>query len=237
MTRSMTNRLIYFSFSLIVISFLLTACGFKSLTTPKEIVVDPLRFTEVVEGYKAADSVRKPMPNSLLFIGSSSIHGWKTLAADFPELNVINRGMGGSHMSDLIYYLEDIVYPYYPNAIVVYEGDNDISAGKTPEKVFEDYLTFVSKIYTKWPNLPIFFISIKPSLARVQHLKNMAKANALIKAHTEQHKPLFYIDVFTPMLGADGNPRPDIFGHDGLHMNEVGYALWTLEIKRELGIE
>jgi lysophospholipase L1-like esterase len=139
-------------------------------------------------------------------------------------------------MSDLIYFMDDIVFPYQPNAIVVYEGDNDIAAGKTPEIILRDYNTFVSNVLEKWPNKPIFFISIKPSLARIDHLENMATANALIKARTEEVENLYYIDVFTPMLGEDGTPRPDIFGHDGLHMNEVGYALWTKVVKEELGL-
>lgn len=223
------------SLVLFVLASILLNCA-PTPGTATEVVVDPLRFSDVVTGYKSADSLKRPRPNSVLFVGSSSIHGWKTLEKDFPEISVLNRGMGGSHMSDLIYYMEDIVFPYHPNAIVVYEGDNDIASGKTPEKVLADYDIFVARVLEKWPSKPIFFISIKPSLARIAHLENMAKANALIKARTEELDNLYYIDVFTPMLGADGTPRKDIFGHDGLHMNEVGYALWTEVIKAELGI-
>ena len=223
--------------SLILITIFVISCGPTPPAAPVEIIVDPLRFSEVVAGYKSADSLQKPGPNSILFVGSSSIHGWKSLADDFPEVSVINRGMGGSHMSDLNYYMDDIVFPYKPNAVLVYEGDNDIASGKTPEKVLEDYLTFLSKMKASWPSAPIFFISIKPSLARVDFMEKMAEANALIKAHTELHENLYYIDVFNPMLREDGTPRTDIFGHDGLHMNETGYALWTKVIKSELGIE
>ena len=223
------------SVCLIILTSIIISCTSSPSVAP-EVVVDPLRFSDVVNGYKSADSLQRPRPNSVLFVGSSSIHGWKSLAADFPEINVVNRGMGGSHMSDLIYFMDDIVYPYSPNAIVVYEGDNDIAAGKTPETVLADYNTFVSGVLEKWPEKPIFFISIKPSLARIDHMENMAKANALIKARTEEVENLYYIDVFSPMLGEDGSPREDIFGHDGLHMNEIGYALWTDVIKAELGL-
>ncbi|MBC8377367.1 MAG: hypothetical protein H8E26_15110 [FCB group bacterium] len=221
--------------SLIVITSFIFNCGPTPTATP-EVMVDPQRFSEAIAEFKSADSLKKPRPNSVLFVGSSSIRGWKTLSVDFPELNVLNRGFGGSHMSDLIYFMDDIVFPYRPNAILVYEGDNDIAAGKTPEIVLRDYNTFVSEVLEKWPRKPIFFISIKPSLARIDYLENMAKANALIKARTEEVENLYYIDVFTPMLGEDGTPRPDIFGHDGLHMNEVGYALWTKVVKEELGL-
>ena len=29
------------------------------------------------------------------------------------------------------------------------------------------------------------------------------------------------------MLGPDGQPRPEIFLDDGLHMNAQGYTIWT----------
>ena len=214
-----------------------TACGPTPPAQPAEITVDPLRFAEAVNDYKSADSMGMPRPNSILFVGSSSIHGWKTLAKDFPEVRVINRGLGGSHMSDLIYYMDDIVFPYNPNAIVVYEGDNDIASGKSPEKVYADYLSFVSKVRERWPKKPIFFIAIKPSLARVEVMDRMAQANMLIKAHIESQPAQYYVDVFTPMLGSDGLPRPELFKEDGLHMNEAGYALWIHAIKTELGLE
>ncbi len=237
MIKHITSRHIYAIIPLVIISILIGACGLIPFGGPKEVIVDPLRFTAVVEAYKADDKLEKPLANPVLFVGSSSIHGWKTLADNFPELYVLNRGMGGSHMSDLNYFIEDLVFPYGPNAIVVYEGDNDIAAGKTPEKVMADYQSFVNQVFARWPDMPIFFISIKPSLARIDHLNNMAKANALIKAYIDQHKTLYYMDVFTPMLGADGTPRPEIFGEDGLHMNAAGYALWTKEIRLELGLE
>ena len=218
-----------------IVTILIFNCSPKPSVAP-EIVVDPLRFSAAIADFKSADSLNKPRINSVLFVGSSSIRGWKTLSADFPEINVLNRGFGGSHMSDLIYYMDDIVFPYRPNAILVYEGDNDIASGKSPERILADYNVFVSRVLEKWPKISIFFISIKPSLARIEHMENMATANALIKARTEEAKNLYFIDVYTPMLGEDGTPRKDIFGHDGLHMNEVGYALWTEVVKVELGL-
>ena len=217
--------------------YLVVGCASTPWSGFGKTKVDPLRFADVVNGYKSADSLEMPLPNSILFVGSSSIHGWKSLPEAFPEVNAINRGMGGSHMSDLIYYMDDIVFPYSPNAIVVYEGDNDIASGKTPERVLKDYQKFVSKVRQEWPELPVFFLSIKPSLARIDVMGKMAAANALIRAHIESQANQYYIDVFTPMLGEDGKPRPDIFGHDGLHMNELGYAVWAREIRKELGID
>ncbi len=231
------KRTIIYSISLLILSLILISCVTPSFLGGPEITRDPLRFTKAINAFKAADSVAMPAPNSVLFVGSSSVRGWKTLAEDIPEIDVINRGFGGSHMTDLIYYMDDIVFPYNPNAIVVYEGDNDIAAGLSPSNFFKDYMIFINRTLEKWPELPIFFISIKPSLDRIEHMEKMAEANALVKAHMEQHDNLYYIDVFNAMLGEDGKPLPDIFIKDGLHMNAKGYAIWTQEVKKELGIE
>jgi len=211
-------------------------CASTPPVTP-EVVVDPLRFSQVVAEFKSADSLQMPRRNSTLFVGSSTIQRWETLAADFPELNVINRGIGGSHMSDLIYYMDDIVFPYRPSAIVVYEGDNDIAAGKTPERVLADFDLFVAQASEKLPGKSIFFVAIKPSVSRVDHLERMASANALIEARTKENENLYFIDVFTPMLDDAGQPRADVFVEDNLHLNEAGYALWAKHVRMGLGLD
>jgi lysophospholipase L1-like esterase len=60
------------------------------------------------------------------------------------------------------------------------------------------------------------------------------QANALIQAECKSHDQLVYLDVFTPMLGDDGKPRPELFLKDGLHMNEKGYEIWAGLVKPRL---
>ena len=36
-----------------------------------------------------------------------------------------------------------------------------------------------------------------------------------------------FIDIFPAMLDASGQPRPELFVADRLHMNADGYAIWT----------
>jgi lysophospholipase L1-like esterase len=166
----------------------------------------------------------------VVFIGSSSIQSWKSLADDFPGTRVINRGFGGSELADSTFYADRIVIPYQPKMVVLYAGDNDLADGRTPQQVFEDYKAFVERVHRKLPTTKIAYISIKPSPARASLLQRMKEANRLIKTYATHHKRLIYIDVFTPMLGKDGNPRPELFGPDRLHMNSEGYGLWKLVI-------
>jgi hypothetical protein len=111
----------------------------------EEKIADPARWEKDIKAFEAADKTNPPPKNAILFIGSSSVRGWKTLAQDFPEHKVINRGFGGSHLNDSVHYFDRIVAPYKPRMIVVYAGSNDITFGKKPETVFADFKAFVEK--------------------------------------------------------------------------------------------
>jgi len=184
-----------------------------------------------IAAFVAADQQHLPPAGSILFIGSSSIQHWKSLAADFPELSVINRGFGGSEINDSIFFADRIVAPYHARAIVMYAGDNDLQDGGSPEQVRDDFAAFVRKSRALDPGVPIAFIAIKPSVAREVLLPKVRQANALVRTYAAAQKGVTYLDVFTPMLGKNGGPQPDLFGDDGLHMNHKGYLLWISVIK------
>lgn len=179
-----------------------------------------------IRKFEESDRVQPPPRGAVLFVGSSSVRLWQSLAEDFPDLKVINRGFGGSQIADSTLYAGRIVVPYKPRLVVLYAGDNDLAAGKTPQQVFEDYKAFVARVRRDLPKAKIAFISIKPSPSRAALLPKMREANGLIKNYVSRDKGLAYIDVFTPMLGGDGSPRPELFGPDRLHMNREGYLLW-----------
>ena len=191
-------------------------------------------FEKEIVAFEVADQKAMPPQNAVLFIGSSSIRMWKTLDADFMGIAVINRGFGGSKIADSMHYADRIVIPYHPRKIVMYAGDNDIAAGGTPQQVLEDFQAFVSKVREKMPDVPISYISIKPSLKRWKLVDQIKAANALIEKFATEGKNLEYIDVFTPMLGSDGKPRAELFRPDGLHMVAKGYELWTSIIAPKL---
>jgi alpha-galactosidase len=179
-----------------------------------------------IQKFEAADRHEKPAPGGIVFTGSSTIRMWETLAADFPGLPVLNRGFGGSQLDDAVHFADRIVIPYQPRMVLVYSGDNDLNAGKSPERVLADYRALVAKIHAKLPRTRIGYLSIKPSPSRWKLAPQMRAANALVKQFTATDPRLFYIDTFTPMLGPDGGPRPELFREDMLHMNPRGYAIW-----------
>jgi lysophospholipase L1-like esterase len=179
-----------------------------------------------IRAFETADMTNPPPKGAVLFLGSSSIRLWKALAQDFPQHQVINRGFGGSQIVDSAHFAERIVFPYQPRLIVMYAGGNDINAGKSPEQVHADFQAFVAKVRARRPETRIAYISIAPNPARWAQVERVKVANKLIKDFCLPHGKLTFIDVFPHMLGPDGQPRPEIFSEDRLHMNAQGYALW-----------
>jgi len=176
--------------------------------------------------FETADRANPPATGGIVFVGSSSIRMWQTLQNDFPGLPVLNRGFGGSELSDAVKFANRIVLPYRPKIVVLYAGDNDLNAGKTPERVLADFKEFVGIVRRDLPGTRVVFISIKPSIARITIIDKIRVANQLIRDYIATDPKLAYIDVFTPMLDASGQPRRELFLEDGLHMNAKGYAIW-----------
>ncbi|HKI72988.1 MAG TPA: SGNH/GDSL hydrolase family protein [Verrucomicrobiae bacterium] len=195
---------------------------------------DSSKWESEIKAIEAADKTNPPPHGAVLFIGSSSIRLWKTLAEDFQEYKVINRGFGGSHIIDSVAFADRIAIPYKPRMILLYAGDNDIAAGKSPEQVLADFKAFTRKVRPRLSETKVAFISIKPSPSRWEFAEKIKAANRLIEDFCRQDERLIYIDVFNPMLGADGKPRPELFVEDRLHLNLKGYALWTATIRSRL---
>jgi lysophospholipase L1-like esterase len=119
--------------------------------------------------------------------------------------------------------------------VVVYAGDNDLNAGKTPEKVFADFKEFVAKVHAALPQTRIVYIGIKPCPSRWKIHEKGEKANALIAAEcAKDPKRLRFVDTWKPMLDANGQPRPELFVADMLHMNPEGYKIWTPLVAAQL---
>ena len=183
-------------------------------------------FEAEISAFEQADLSSPPPANPVLFVGSSSIRVWPNLAGDFPDYPVMNRGFGGSQMSDVLYYFDRVVAVYNPALILVYEGDNDLAAGKSVEQVYADYVAFLTLVEEQLPDADVAFISTKPSPSRSQYLEVTRQLNARLEELTSNDSHLLFIDVFTPMLNDSGQPRPELFGGDMLHMNAAGYELW-----------
>ncbi len=176
--------------------------------------------------FEAADRACPPPPGAVLFVGSSTIRLWTHLPQDFPGVPVLNRGFGGSSIPDVLAAMDRIVTPYRPRTILFYCGDNDLGNGRSTNQILRDIREFVARAHRALPAAPIVFISIKPSPCRWALADKMKSVNAAVRDMADRDPLLKYADVFTPMLGDDGQPRKNLYIEDGLHMSRAGYELW-----------
>jgi len=192
------------------------------------------RWDEDFAAFAAADKVKPPQRGGILFVGSSSIRLWEKLEGQLEMPLLIKRGFGGSQLSDCVEHVQRLVISYAPKVVVLYAGDNDLAAGRSPEYIRDQFIAFVKEVHKALPETRVAFVSIKPSPSRQIYLEDARAANQLIETYAKGKKNIEYIDVFTPMLDKKGVPRPELFRSDALHLNEAGYELWASIIRPRL---
>ena len=212
--------------------FLLVSCGTNKQDTKSGN--EPPYWNDILN-FKKQDSISFPPKNAILFIGSSSFTNWKDVQDYFRGYTIINRGFGGSALPDQIRYADDIIFPYQPKQIVIYCGENDLASSDTVTAsiVFDRFKELFQLIKQKFADIPLVYISMKPSPSRRHLFKKMQEANMQVAAflyndnllNLTKNKNIF-IDVYTKMLNKAGQPIPEIFLDDSLHMNAKGYAIW-----------
>ena len=112
-------------------------------------------WTQDMANFAAVDAAGGVQKEVVLFAGSSTFRMWNTLQSDFPESKILNRSFGGSIMTDLIYFFGQVVAPYNPRQVVLYEGDNDLNeTAKTAEQFMDDVITMIRmiNIYNDYPH-------------------------------------------------------------------------------------
>jgi len=179
-----------------------------------------------IAAFEAADKKHPPPRGAVLFTGASHITRWKSLARDFPRYQVINRGFGGAWMSDVLQNANRIVIPYAPRMVIVQAGGNDVRAGRKPEDVFADFKAFFTKVRAALPETRIAYLSIPSSPKSWAGRERFQQANALIEKYLKTQSNVRYIDSWTSMLGRDGQPRPELFVADQLHLSKAGYDVY-----------
>ncbi len=185
---------------------------------------EPHRFDEEIK--KITELPISSKEDLTIFTGSSSIRFWKDLADDCDGMQVVNTGFGGSHMSDLLYFLDQTVLRFQPSKVYIYEGDNDIASEKEPAAIIKTAKEITAQILAFNPTTKIYFISTKPSPSRWMYKGQYEAFNSLLMDYCNSHDQLFYIDIWNPMLAKNGRVKPHIFISDSLHMNRDGYLLW-----------
>lgn len=189
---------------------------------------DPDRYEEAIAAFEAEDASQGFPENAIVATGSSSMLGWhKSIQEDLAPLTIIPRGFGGSNMYDVYTYTDRLILKYQPRAVMIYEGDNDIARGLPAEAVRDAFLAIFLKVQETQPGTRFYLLAVKPSPSRWDKWPEMQRANEMFAQIAEKDPLITYIDIGTPMLGEDGEPKEDIFLNDDLHMNARGYDIWA----------
>ena len=183
-------------------------------------------FEPEVRALEFLDRTQPHPPKPVLFVGSSSIRLWPNLPTAFPGWNVINRGFGGSQMGDLLHFFDRLVPIHRPSLILVYEGDNDLAAGLSPNQVALQFEEFLAKCHRQLPETRIVLMAVKPSPLRWSLLAVQQDFNLRLQHLAGEHPGVLFLDMAGPLLGPSGLPRPEFFQADRLHLNDQGYAVW-----------
>lgn len=194
----------------------------------------PVGFESEINAFLRQDSASFPPLGVYLFTGSSTIRKWDSLQADFKGIKVIQRGFGGSNIEALNYYINSIVLPYKPSNIVVYEGDNDLVEGMSASKFISLCDTFIHKVHKKLPTTIIYFLSVKPSFARIKQLALQDEVNKRLKNLTTKRNRTGFLDIRQLMYDKAGKLRKDFFESDSLHVNRACYLVWAKYINNKI---
>jgi len=167
-----------------------------------------------------------------IFYGSSSIRMWAGLYNDLKELKPLNLGFGGSTLEACVWFFDRVMMPYHPKRLIVYAGDNDLGDGRNPEQVLTYFKQLAALVQQRFGDIPCYFISLKPSIARYLIIDKFKYANSLIENEILKTQNNWqFIDVFKYMIDEMGHPKKEYYQADGLHLTPAGYELWKQVIE------
>jgi lysophospholipase L1-like esterase len=162
----------------------------------------------------------------ILFYGSSTFTLWHDLPEHFPAYNVLNHGFGGSTLKDCLEYFDRLVGAVRPEAVILYAGDNDLDNGASPEAVLGDVGTFIARKRRALGDIPMAYVSIKVSPARLHFMHKIAYTNRIIERFLHGQADVRFLDITRRMVGSGFLPWRRCYGEDPLHMNRQGYRIW-----------
>ena len=196
-----------------------------------EVLTDKSTSAKVLALYQkvlAGAQKAPPAPGGVICIGSSHMQLWKSVKQDLAPLTVVNYGIGGSRMTQAAdLFIDNLAIPFKPRAVILYEGSNDINAGTKPETVLEDFRKLYGKLHAALPQARLYVLSVVPSPGkRFLKIAELRETNKLLAKECATQPWMKFIDITEPLIGADGQPREELFKPGDIHMLPAGYAVW-----------
>ena len=205
----------------------------------RSISEDPLVWEDAIRAFEQADREQPPPEAPVVFVGSSSIRLWDSLAEDMAPLVTLRRGVGGAKVGDVLHYADRLVTRYRPRAVVIFVGTNDMGAAlgnvpKTPEEVLALTRALLEKIRASQPDVPVYWLAVKPTTTDPTRWQRGQLLNRLVADWAAGERGLHFVDANRRLLTAEGAADPRYLMWDGIHLNDAGYAVWAPPIRERL---
>jgi hypothetical protein len=220
---------------IVILIVLLTALSCSPLKVYRE-QPEVKAWEPEIQKFENLDKTEHYPDDAVIFAGSSSIRLWSTLSDDMAPYEVIQRGYGGSRLSDFAVYSNRIFSPHKCSALVLFIA-NDITGGpndKTPQEVKRLFLYVLKTFRKNHPDAPVLWIGITPTSSRWKAWPQIKIANDLIREECKNQRNTYFIKTDYAFLNEKGEPRDELFRADKLHLNDNGYKIWSGIIKTEL---
>lgn len=186
-----------------------------------------------MQAFEEQDRNQSWPPQTLFFTGSSSILLWRTMTRDMAPFPVVNRGFGGSNMTDVVRLADRYIAPHTFAALVLFVA-NDIRGvddDKTPEEARDLFDAFIAKVRGYNAEAPIFIIAITPTQSRWRVWSEIRRLNGYLAELSDRYEQVIFVPTEDLFLGADGLPSEHLFVSDQLHLSEEGYAVWARRLR------
>jgi lysophospholipase L1-like esterase/phosphoserine phosphatase len=184
----------------------------------------PAKWEDELAAYERRDRESPPEAGGIVFLGSSNIRMWNTLAEDFPGMNIVNRGVGGCRLVELVDFAPRLVAAARPRVIVIGAGTNDVDGGVSTPEIRAAFERVVGNLRREHPDAKIVFLAISPTVKRWEQLDRQLEANATIKEFIDASTDgkLVYLDANAAFIGPEGTPAAECFLDDMQHPSTIG---------------
>ena len=197
-----------------------------------------LKWENDIARFDSLNLVELSDAGTLLVTGSSSVVIWDSIHTDLSPYKVMQRGYGGSKLTDFNYYAHRIIKSQQFKAILVFVA-NDIAgveADKSPKEVYRLFKDVVKQVRKRNPGTPVCWIEVAPTPRRWHVSQQIREASGHIASYCDRNDDLHFISTFDQYTTPEGLPDSTLFREDMLHLNRAGYAQWAGIIKASLEI-
>jgi beta-glucosidase len=176
----------------------------------------------------------------LEFIGDSITQFWEKGGQNvwgeyYGKRKALNFGVTGDQIQNLLWrFSRGQLDGVKPKVAIVMIGTNNSNRNDNSEaEILEGIKEVVNEVRTKQPGAKVLVLGIFPRGATFcpERGKILQVNQAL--ARMDDGKNIFYLDVGSQFVSADGSISKDIMS-DGIHPTAAGYAIWAKAMEPKL---